>query len=263
VTDAADLRSGDRSSPRLYQKVKDFVLQRIASGEWAPGARIPSENEMTERLAVSRMTVNRALRELATEGAISRSQGVGSFVAVPKPQSALLEIRNIRQEVEERGHRYACLVIRLQRASATPEVARALAVPPGATVYRSTLLHQEAGAPVALEDRTVNPAFAPAYIDQDFTRINPYEYLEDLGPLDAAEHVIEAVRPAPDVRRLLQLGPHDPCLMLTRRTWSRGLVVSRARLSYPGPRYQLTGYQNFSAPAAQGAGRTVRRRNTW
>ena len=48
-----------------YGRLANEFWRRIASGEWAPGARIPSENEMTERLAVSRMTVNRALRELA------------------------------------------------------------------------------------------------------------------------------------------------------------------------------------------------------
>lgn len=243
--------AAEEAAPR-YRRVREHVQRRIAAGEWRPGARVPSENELTQELGVSRMTVNRALRELAAEGLLRREQGVGTFVAAPKPQSELLAIRNIREEVEERGQAYGCRVLALEAGRATAETARALELEPGAAIFRSRLLHLESGAPAALEERAVNPAFAPGYAEQDFTRVTPYEYLTDLGPLDAAEHVIEAVRPSAEIRRLLALRAEDPCLLLTRRTWSRGLVVSRARFFYPGPRYRLAGRQDFTAPASAG-----------
>lgn len=251
MPDSSPTPSVDLAAPR-YRQVREHVQQRIAAGEWPPGARVPSENELTQQLGVSRMTVNRALRELAAEGLLRREQGVGTFVAAPKPQSELLEIRNIREEVEERGHRYGCRVLTLERCRAPAETTRALELEPNAEVFRSRLLHLESDAPAALEERVVNPAFAPGYGDQDFTRITPYEYLTDLGPLDAAEHVIEAVRPKAEVRRLLDLRHDDPCLLLTRRTWSAGLVVSRAQFFYPGPRYRLAGRQDFTTAASAG-----------
>lgn len=245
-------RAEAAETPPRYRQVRDHVQRRIAAGDWPPGARVPSENELTRALGVSRMTVNRALRELTAEGLLRREQGVGTFVAAPKPQSELLQIRNIREEVEERGHSYGCRVLVLERARATAETARALELEAGAEIFRSRLLHLESGAPAALEERAVTPAFAPGYAEQDFTRITPYEYLTELGPLDAVEHEIEAVRPGAEARRLLELRPEDPCLLLTRRTWSRGLVVSRAHFLYPGPRYRLAGRQDFTAPASHG-----------
>lgn len=230
----------------LYQQVKDRIVRRIVEGDWAVGHRVPSENQLTREWDVSRMTVHRALRELTAEGWLTRTRGLGTFVAGPKPQSDLLEIRNIRDEIRERGHRHGCDVIDLRRKPASPEVAQALDLKPAAEVYLSTLIHREGGVAVQLEIRHVNPAFAPRYIEQDFTRITPYEYLSDLGPMDAAEHVIEAIIPSAEVARLLSMRPHEPVLLLTRRTWSNGLVVSRARFFHPGGRFRLAGRQEFN-----------------
>lgn len=229
----------------LYQKVKCFILERIAAGQWSEGDQVPSENELTRDLEVSRMTAHRALRELTAEGVLRRVQGIGTFVASAKPQSALLEIRNIAEEIAARGHRHRAEVLLLRRERALREVALALELPPGATVFHSLIVHHENDIPVQVEDRHVNPAFARDYLDQDFARTTPYAYLTALGPLDAAEHVIEAVLPDPALQRTLRIGAGEPCLLLTRRTWSDGLVVSRARLTHPGSRYRLAGRQDY------------------
>ncbi len=230
----------------LYQQVKDHILGRILAGDWTEGARLPSENQLTGDLGVSRMTAHRALRELTAEGWLVRVQGDGTYVAEVKPQSALLEMRNIRDEISERGHNHTCDIHRLEAVTASVEVARALALAPGSQVFHSLLVHREDGQPVQLEERHVNPAFAPDYLAQDFTRTTSFEYLDPLGPLDAAEHVIEAILPAAEVQRLLATGPREPCLLATRRTWSNGMVVSRTRLTYPGTRYKLAGRQDYT-----------------
>jgi GntR family histidine utilization transcriptional repressor len=223
----------------LYQQVKAFILGRIAAGAWAEGDIVPSENQLTRDLGVSRMTAHRALRELTGEGVLRRVQGVGTFVAVPKPQSELVEIRNIADEIAGRGHAHSARVHLLRRERADKRIAAALEKRLGAGVFHSVLVHHEDGVPVQVEDRHVNPDFAPGYLDQDFTRQTPYTYLTALGPLDAAEHIIEAVRPHALVRRLLAIPADEPCLLLTRRTWSNGRVVSQARLTHPGSRYRL------------------------
>jgi GntR family histidine utilization transcriptional repressor len=235
--------SGD-STP-LYQQVKDHVVQRILARDWPAGARLPSENQLTHELRVSRMTAHRALRELTAEGWLTRVQGAGTFVAQAKPQSALLEIRNVRVEIEERGHNHSCEVKTLTREKAGAEAAHALELAPGTPIYHSVLVHKENGEPIQLEDRQVNPVFAPDYLEQDFTRTTAFEYLNGLGPMDTAEHVIEAILPPKPVQRLLGVGPADPCLLLTRRTWSNGLVVSRVRQTYPGANYRLAGRQDY------------------
>ena len=78
-----------RSAPApFYEKVKQAISEKIHSGVWRPHDRIPSEAELVAQFGFSRMTINRALRELTDEGLLVRLQGVGTFVAEPKGQSA-------------------------------------------------------------------------------------------------------------------------------------------------------------------------------
>lgn len=238
--------SRDTDTTPLYQQVKDHIVGRILAGDWPAGERLPSENEITRKMGVSRMTAHRALRELTVEGWLTRVQGDGTYVAEIKPQSALMEIRDIREEIAERGHQHTCRVVTLAREPADPAIAKALELAPPASVFHSLLIHLEDGRPVQVEQRHVNPAFAPDYLVQDFARTTAFEYLNQLGPMDAAEHIIEAVLPNAAIQKLLSVGAGEPCLQLTRRTWSNGLVVSRARLTYPGRRYRLAGRQDFA-----------------
>ncbi|MBM3571218.1 MAG: UTRA domain-containing protein, partial [Alphaproteobacteria bacterium] len=92
-----------------------------------------------------------------------------------------------------------------------------------------------------LEDRRVNPRFAPDYLSQDFSGITPNHYLTELAPIQRFEHVVEAEAPDADAQRWLALKPGEPCLVLTRRTWARGMVSSVTRMIHPGGRYRLTG----------------------
>lgn len=225
----------------LYRQVKRFITEHVESGEWPADHRLPSEHDLVRVFGVSRMTVHRALRELAAEGLITRVQGVGTFVAQQKPLSALLEIRNIADEIHERGHRHGAEVHLLRVERAEPPLAAALGLPAGSQVFHSLLTHRENGVPVQLEDRYVNPATAPAYLGQNFAVTTPNEYLMQAAPLDEAEHLVEAITPDAETQRLLEIGADEPCLLVRRRTWSRGAVVSSARLVHPGGRYRLGG----------------------
>jgi GntR family histidine utilization transcriptional repressor len=119
------------------------------------------------------MTANRALRELASEGELVRIQGVGSFVAERKGYSALFEVRNIAEEIAERGNAHEASVVVLAEESASPEVADALELEIGGAGVSLLIVHSENGVPVQIEDRFVNPAAAPDYLSQDFTSLRP------------------------------------------------------------------------------------------
>jgi len=227
--------------PPLYQQVKDYIVGRILAGDWPEGNRVPSENELTVELSVSRMTVHRALRELTGEGWLERVQGAGTYVAPPKPQSEVLAIRNIAEEIRARGHDHSAEVHLLQREKARALDAKLLGLARGDAVFHSIIVHRENGQPVQLEDRYVNPAVAPDYLAQDFAAITPHKYLQDTAPISEAEHVVMAVMPSAAERKLLGMKSGEPCLLLRRQTWSAGVPVTWARLLHPGERYRLGG----------------------
>lgn len=223
----------------LYQQVKDHIVRRIQDGSWRAGDRLPSENELVLQFGMSRMTVNRALRDLVEQGRIVRVAGVGSFVAEDKPQSTLLQIANLASEIRQRGHDYRCDVLSVERISASMEIAAALDLRTGESVFHCVCVHREDGVPVQLEDRYVNPRAVPNFAAQDFAKLQPSEFLVRNVPFDQMEHVVDAVLPTAEQARLLDMAPTDPCLLLTRRTWSRGMPVTMVRCLHPGSRYRL------------------------
>lgn len=224
-----------------YQRVKRMIAERIEAGSWTPGDRISSEAELVKALGVSRMTVNRALRELTIEGILTRVQGVGTFVAMAKPRAALFEVRNIAEEIAERGHQHRAEVLTLKAEAAPEEIAATFEMKPGMPVFHSIILHRENDLPVQLEDRYVDPRYAADYLMQNFERQTPFVYLTDIAPISEAEHTIEAVLATAWERKLLKIDAHEPCLQLTRRTWSANRPISHVRLIYPGSRYRLSG----------------------
>lgn len=229
-------------SPRpLYQQVKDYILTRIESGEWGPDTRIPSENMLVRQLKVSRMTVNRALRELAAEGRLVRLQGVGTYVAPLKPLSTMFEIRSISEEIRQWGGEYSCEVYLLAEEKVFPELAYLIGLPVGAPAYHSIIVHKNRGVPLLLGDRWVNPLLAPDYIHQDFTAVTPTDYLLKTVPATDVEHIIEAILPDEMMQRLLAIDAREPCLMLHRQTWSGRQVVTHSRFIYPGSRNRIGG----------------------
>ena len=230
-----------QEKPR-YQQLKEMIIGRIMSGELQPRDRVPSENELVDAMKVSRMTANRALRELTDEGYVDRVAGRGTFVSEFKAASHVLKVRNIADEVERRGHIYSAIVHKQESRAADGEIRDALLVPQGGEVFHVLLVHQENGVPIQLEDRYILGAFAPDCLEQDFTKITPSAWLNAIAPLAEAEHIVRATMPGKRVRDRLGMDEQEPCLLVLRRTWARGSPVSFARLHHPGQRFELTGH---------------------
>lgn len=224
-----------------YQRVKAYLKAQLAAGRWQPGQLMPSETELVARFGVSRMTVNRALRELQSEGLLTRVQGVGTFAAQPYRLSSTLTIRDLHEEIEARGHRHRAEVHVKREQRAPRALAGQLGLAPGARVFHTLIVHFDNDVPLQCEDRYVNPACAPHYLEVDFTRTTPTHYLLEVAPLWQAQYTIEANRPTEREARLLGIAPDEPCLIVVRRTLSRGVPITLARLVHPGSRYQLEG----------------------
>jgi len=225
-----------------YQQLKDLIIGRISNGDLRPRDRVPSENDLVESMNVSRMTANRALRELTDEGYVDRIAGRGTFVSDFRARSHVLEVQNIADEITRRGHTHSCEVVRQSRQHARGEIARALDVEQGTDVFHLLLVHFENSSPVQVEDRYVVADFAPECIEQDFRTVTPSAYLTAISPLQEAEQVVRATLPNAAVRQQLQMTDNEPSLVVIRRTWSHGRPVTFARLHHPGSRYELTGH---------------------
>jgi GntR family histidine utilization transcriptional repressor len=236
--------ASSRRAVAPYAQVKQHLKAGLAQGRWRAGELMPSEAELVAQFGVSRMTVGRALRELLAEGLVDRVQGVGTFAGQLHRVSSTLTIRDLHEEIEARGHRHHAELQFVREERAPPLLAQQLGLTVGAPVYHSLILHHDNGVPLQCEDRYVNPACAPDYLKVDFARTTPTQHLLDVAPLGEAQYTIEAGNPTEQEARLLGIGVQDPCLIVVRRTASRGVPVTLARLVHPGSRYQLAGRFN-------------------
>lgn len=229
------------SAAAPYRRVKQHLKHQLSRGRWTPGEQMPSETELMAQFGISRMTANRALRELQSEGLVERVQGVGTFAAQLQRVSSTLTIRDLHEEIEARGHRHHLEVQFVREELAGEGLAGQLGLAPGARVFHSLIVHFDNGVALQCEDRFVNPERVPDYLDVDFTRTTPTQHLLAVAPFWEAQFAIESGLPTAQEARLLGIGADEPCLIVLRRTQSRGSTVTLVRLVHPGSRYQIEG----------------------
>lgn len=226
------------TTPR-YRVIEEHLLERIQSGAYPVNHQIPPEEQLARDFGVSRMTANKAIRDLVHKGYLIRQAGLGTFVTDRKAESSLHEVLNIASEVRSRGHAYSNDVVRCEAVEADDEVALRLGVRVGTEVFHTIVVHRENGVPIQLEDRFVNPRWVPDYLQNDFAVHTPNEVLVASCPISDVEHVVEAVLVDEQTAHWLDITTVAPCLSMVRRTWSAEHLVSYARLIHPGDRYKL------------------------
>jgi GntR family histidine utilization transcriptional repressor len=237
---SASIDKINKSAPQpIYQQIKKNIEQKISDGDWLAGQKLPSENDLVLALGVSRMTVNRALRDLTQKGLINRVHGLGSFVAEKPRHASLIELKDIALEVTSNGKQHSSSVEVLETRLASTEIAADMSVPVNTELYYLNAVHYQNDIPIQLESRYVNPALIPEFLLQDFTKITSTAYLLSQFQPDEMEHIVSAVIPDVASQDRLKIGSGVPCLQLNRRTWKNSQVVTQVTLIYPGSRYNL------------------------
>lgn len=232
----------------LHRRIYADLETRILSGDWAPGQRIPFEHELTRRYGCSRMTVNKAISELAERGLVTRRRRAGTFVAQPRAQSAVLAIPDLKAEVGARGQTYGYEL--LARRVREPGGDEEYELASGKPLIELRCLHRADGAPLALERRLISLAATPEAEAADFAVEPPGGWLLECAPWTEAEHRITAVACETRDARHLSLKPGAPCLSVERRTWRDGRPVTRVSQLFPGDRYDLVA--RFSPSRGEG-----------
>jgi GntR family histidine utilization transcriptional repressor len=224
----------------LYEQVKRAIMRPIRDSVWKPGDRIPPEHDLLSHFAASRMTINRALRELAEEGYVTRHRRMGSFVAVPPAPTAILDIVDMAAAIPQRGQHYQFERMAREIVKADPELAAKLGVTLGDAVCRVVGRHFADGEIVELEERWINLTAVPAAADLAFEDVSPNHWLVAHVPWTEAEHTISAINADTNLAAALRCPVGTACLLLERRTFLEDQIITLARLIHPGSRHKLT-----------------------
>ena len=214
------------------RRIRDEITASIQSGEWRPGDRVPTEQELAARDGCARATVSQALGELAASGLVERRRKAGPFVAHPPVPSAVMTVPDLAELIAARGEAYRWDLTSVERADAGEDLC------PGPAL-RIEGVHMAAGEGFALERRFIALGEVPEAADADFARVAPGTWLLGHIPWTQARHVIRAVNPTRKEAGILAIGAGAACLDLDRTTWRAGRVVTHVRQLFRGDRFDL------------------------
>ena len=237
---SASERPLDRLQLR-YQQVREQLADEIERGGRSAGSRLPPERALAEHFRVSRVTLRRALDELARAGLVARS-GAGWIVASPaigEPPNALMSFSEM---AASRGLTAGGRVLERDQRPATIDEAEALGLAPGASLFELERLRSMDGVPILIDRTRIPLSLAPGLDDVDLEETSLYEVLErryGMRPT-RARFAVEAI--AADERRaeLLGLEPGQPLLRCQQQTEDgSGRMIELCEMVYRGDRYRF------------------------
>lgn len=226
----------------LHERILKDVEEKIVTGAWPPGHRIPFETDMAKQYGCSRMTVNKALTQLSRAGLLERNKKRGTFVRSPQTLSAALEISNIQKEVEDVGKEYSYQLLSDKTRVANTHETTMFDLKSGGKVRELTCVHFANAEPFSFEERIVNLAVAPEIRDAEFEQTSPGAWMFKHVPWNEAEHQINATEASEQVADILKMRVGAACLVVERKTQNEKGYVTWARLSYSGSQHRLVAH---------------------
>jgi GntR family transcriptional regulator len=207
----------------LYAQVEQALRSRLGT-ELHPGDQLPTEDELIAEFGVSRITVRRAIQNLANEGLVEKQAGRGSFAAEPKITQPLTGLTGFVEDMEAQGRTVSADVRLVIETAADAGVRNALGLALGEPVVMIERVRLADGRPVSF-DRTWLPApIGQQVAAADLVTEPIFAVLEDTLdiPLVEATYVLEAVVADAEVADALACEPGDPVFRITRTSFTTG-----------------------------------------
>ncbi len=225
----------------IWLQIRRSMALAILTGDWPAGTRVPAEMSLTDHYATSRMTVNKAIQSLASEGLVERRPKTGTIVTSRARERPVLEIWDAADAVRREGRRYGYRL--LSCGMLTPDAPERADLPTATAVpmIRMLCLHLSDDRPFQLEERLINVEAAPRITCQPLENVSPGSWLLANVPWTDARHRIAARGATAAVAGHLSIDIGEACLVVERRTWNDTVPVTMGRFWYPGDDHQLEG----------------------
>ncbi len=232
-----------RAPVPLYYQLKEIIRDKILSGEWVEGMRLPSERELCEQYGVSRMTVRQSITDLVHEGLLYREQGKGTFVRRARIYQQLDRLTSFTEDMHNRGQVPNTKVLAAGMYNADSMVAERLQISPGQEVFRLYRLRISNGEPLALELTHIHFPGCERLVAEDLEHNSLYVLLETKYGVSLVEALqeVEAGLAGKEEANLLRISPGSSVLLTRRTTYTNhGHPVEYAVSTYRGDRYTFS-----------------------
>ena len=233
----------DKESVRpLYIQLEDFLRHQIERGDWQPGERMPSEQELANRFEISRMTARKALTLLVTDGVLDRHPGKGTFVAQAKVPAAAT-LTSFSTAMREMGLTVSSKVIEKTIMKPPPRVQEALQLQPGEQVIYLRRVRCIENQPVALMSSYMPASFYAALLAEEVTDRPLTAVMEAINSelkITASQDYFEASIARGEEADLLEVPKGSPVLLERGVVYAQnGVPVRNSKVVYRGDRFRL------------------------
>ncbi|WP_307849624.1 GntR family transcriptional regulator [Qaidamihabitans albus] len=224
------------------------ILRRMVERELPPGSPIPSERELAERYAVSRLTVRSAIGRLVDEGLLSRVRGKGTFTASRRMELQLY-LMSFTADMRRRGLAPATEVLTTATEQPPAATSKALRLGRSEAAYRLHRLRRADGVPLAVERGWYRPHAVPGLLELDLSQSLYAQLAQRYGiRFDNAWQTVRAESADRETARLLEIRTGSPLLVFRRISSVRGEPVEDMTSWYRGDHYQVTVQLDRSSP---------------
>ena len=224
----------------LYLQVKRLIEDAIHGELLGGGDALPSERDIAERLALSRVTVRKAIKQLAEEGVLTQRRGSGTYVASRphRVEQSLSQLTSFTEDMARRGMAVRATWLDRGIYPPSPQETMALGLSGDERVARILRLRLTGNTPLAIERASLSERLLP---DPEAIGTSLYKYLEKSGnrPVRATQR-IRAVSASETDAALLQVSPGAPSLSIERTSYAAsGRVIEFTRSVYRGDTYDF------------------------
>jgi len=227
----------------LYHQLKEWIVERIESGELDPGSLIPSEMTFCSSLGLSRATVREAINQLVAEGWLYRVRGMGTFVRDGKVEPGMAQkLTSFAEDMQEHHIPYASQLLSARIIPASLALAASLQIAPQAEVVHLERLGSAGGEPLVLADTYLPQDLCRGIVETDLTNCSLYEVLESTYGLTVAKarRTLEPAVATEYEAKILHIMPGAPIhLMRTVSYLASGRPVEHSKLRFRGDRSQF------------------------
>lgn len=227
----------------LYYQLESILREKINSGEWSQGRRLPPETELSQTYGVSRITVRQALASLVEEGLIERRQGRGTFVVQPKSFQGSIPLTGFIEDLMAMGIETTIKVLDVGFIPAAEAEAARLEIEPGSPVLRVKRVRYYQGTPYSFIVVYLPESIGKKLTPEDFTKGSLLKTLEDKYRVRLGEaiQVINASLADGYVAGLLATNVGAPLLSIERTVYSKtGQPIEYVRTLYRNDMYSYT-----------------------
>jgi GntR family transcriptional regulator len=221
----------------LHAQLEDQLMLEIAGGALSAGTRLPSEDVLAERFAVSRTTVRTAIQSLIGKGVVEIHRGKGTFVTQPKITQELTQLTGFVEDMRALGREPTARVLDRRVMTANAAVAQHLHLSKGDDVVRIQRLRLADGVPLSFDETYLPRALGKRIMADDLETQPIFTLLEQkyATPLMEAEYRLEAVLADRSVAKVLGIATGSPIFSIERTSYTRDRrPVDYERLYYRG-----------------------------